>query len=115
MNWEQKENIDDIYLEAINRRAPLNGNKCPNCNSGGLHIYVHVFEDELGKGDNWIKGSGWIWCDSCHCYDHFRGPVPEWWANIEPLKISPLDIPPNNLSKYTQEIDDRNKKIEAHF
>ena len=113
MIWKQKENLDGFYLDAINRRKPLNGNKCPNCGNGILHIYVHVFKNELGKGIDWIKGSGWIWCDSCHCFDHFRGPVPEWWSDIEPLNISPLDIPPEHLSTFVKEIDERNKQIEV--
>ena len=109
MNWKQNFDIDDIYVRATNGKIPLVGNSCPVCNSGKLHIYVHVFNHENGKG------SGWIWCDHCHSYDHFRGPLPEWWADIEPLDIKPLDIPPKHLSEYTQKIDERNKQIEAHF
>ncbi len=100
--WKLDENLGDIYYAAVNGNAPLNGNLCPNCKDGILHIYTHIFRKDFKHA------GGWIWCDKCHCYDHLRGPVPEWWADVEPLDIAPLDIPPEHLSTYAKEIDERN-------
>ena len=111
MSWEQKENLDNIYVDAVNGEIPLNDNRCPNCSNGKLHIYVHIFPDEKAKGADWIKGSGWIWCDQCHCWDHFRGPLPKKWEKVIPLDISKLDLPPVHLSKHKAEIDERNANI----
>ena len=111
MKWIQKDNIDEIYLDAVNGRLPLNGNECPNCADGKLHIFVQVFDDEKSEGQDWIKGSGWIWCDKCHCWDHFRGHVAKAWKNAPKIEIDTLDLPPEKLSIHEKDIDERNKLI----
>ena len=107
--WKNNDKLAEIYHAAVNGQIPLTGNRCPVCGKSSLHIYTHIFQRD------YKHAGGWIWCDNCHNYEHFRSPVPEWWSDIEALDISPLDIPPEHLSKFVQEIDERNKKIEAHF
>jgi hypothetical protein len=52
---------------------------CPVCGVRALHVWFHR--------DSPRRGSGWVWCSNCRCYEHYSCTVPDSWQSS--LKVDP--------------------------
>ncbi|MCR5662525.1 MAG: hypothetical protein K6G50_10450 [bacterium] len=74
MNWNDSRNM----LKSIKisyQYSVLYPNKCTECGSNTLHLYMHRFD--LSDHDGGI----WFWCSHCYNFTHFHGILPSWWKN----------------------------------
>lgn len=65
---------------------------CPNCSAPHLRFFY------LRTGGISEDGGGfWIWCHSCHRYEHLSCKVPDWWHNIPGIPTKALSAIPDWL------------------
>src|SRR5258708_26647061 len=79
---------------------------CPSC--GGAKLRFFFWRHRLEDPDAGDKGGFWIWCPSCHQYEHSSCLVPAWWKDVP-------DVPDLALEHQPDRLDQRWESIIAPF
>ena len=70
---------------------------CPVCTKATAHLYIHRHDS--------THGGLWIWCSTCHTYEHASYTAPPWWKNPSFVSIYHLTLSPDFLDTVHEEID----------
>lgn len=75
--------------------------QCPICGHKTLFqwYYLHSARPDSYSGHfSAGRGSGWQWCHSCFCYEHFQARVPLAWT-------SPFKVPLHHLGHIPESLE----------
>src|SRR4051794_5826236 len=71
----------DVFTEWQSAtKAAFDGQRTIDCPTGdGQRLrYFFYRHSEPPRA----RGGFWIWCPTCHAYEHASATVPEWWQDI---------------------------------
>lgn len=98
---EIEQNQLNAVLERIISNQPIQiPMQCPIClcQPYSLRVYFH------SRGSNRVGGV-WVWCNNCGHYLHGTIKPPEWWFNLDSVKLEFLESAPDYLDTLVDKID----------
>ena len=92
---------EDAFMEATgevfwNGYQPI---PCPHCGEATLRYFWRQYRSRTQpEGTIQRLGTSWTWCPECHLfYSGDRGPLPEWWPELDPI-AEVEDLGPNGVN-----------------
>ena len=72
--WHEDDRMMEVYTAFENDGGPF-PRVCPVCGQSHAHVLMHRIEP------SGLRGTVWVWCDSCAAYVHFSAVIPALWSN----------------------------------
>lgn len=100
----------DDGAEALKLKSILRGELpldrlCPCCKGEELHVFFHRHRSDTG--------GGWVWCSRCRRFLHATVAIPGWWQNLEVVPELALTGIPEELDRFSDEIDKHVAALQA--